>query len=163
MRQAVSYWHPNETYELHLCYVRLSQKIQSRGNKWTSFSASFWDRMFLMFLILCRWKEAVLETCLICGSHVLVLTQVPYIGAGARLTPRGLSDHTVFLSDVEGQLERAQSEFRSKKLWVIQTSMFLRRSWSWTKWLDSSGFIYVQLGVVCVTVEVYLVLSEDVP
>lgn len=33
-------------------------------NPWTSFSASLWDRMFLMLLILCRWRKTALHMCL---------------------------------------------------------------------------------------------------
>ena len=38
-------------------------------NAWSTFSASLWDRMFLILTILQRWKKAVLETCFICESE----------------------------------------------------------------------------------------------
>lgn len=44
-------------------FTDLHPDRELQTNTWTSFSASFWDKMMLILIILLRWKE---ETCLMC-------------------------------------------------------------------------------------------------
>ena len=94
-------------------------------NAWSSFSASPWDRMFLILIILQRWNKAVLETSYICAcywdqiSHsiVMLVLRVLYVCAQA-LKFFTLSISILKQSMIEMQLLKLSLKHMGRLIWI---------------------------------------------